>query len=153
MIFRRAATLTSSGSGSSASIDNTLTRSAVWSMLRSSGHDVGQALRIVVAASSVTVEVAVPSNSGPQPSKLKVRGSSPLARFGVLRCAGLHNVALCTELCTVETAGKRALILHRIAHICTRWRPARSRWRYAIRTAVHIPSVSVTPQALPNRGE
>jgi hypothetical protein len=50
-----------------------------------------------------------------------------------LRCTGLHNVALCTELRTVETAGKLALVLRRIARNCTRKRPARSHRRYAIR--------------------
>jgi hypothetical protein len=52
-----------------------------------------------------------------------------------LRCTGLHNVARCTELRIVETARKCDLVLHRIAHNCTRWRPARSHRRYAIRTS------------------
>jgi hypothetical protein len=55
--------------------------------------------------------------------KLNVARSNRVTRFGVLRCAGLHNAALCTELRAAETAGKRALILHRIAHNCTRKRP------------------------------
>jgi hypothetical protein len=62
-----------------------------------------------------------------------------------LRCTGLHNVALCTELRTVETAGKRALVLHRIAPNCTRWRPARSHRRYAIRAGHRLGPLPVTP--------
>ena len=58
------------------------------------GLGVGQALRIVAAASSVTVEVAVPSNSGAQLPKLNVEGSMPFTRFdsstssGVPYCSG-----------------------------------------------------------------
>ena len=82
--------------------------------------------------------------------KLNVEGSIPFTRFDALRCTGLHNVALCTELRTVETAGNRALVLHRIAHNCTRWRPARShrryRWRYAIRAGhCRLGPLPITP--------
>ena len=66
--------------------------------------------------------------------KLNVEGSIPFTRFDALRCTGLHNVARCTELRTVETARKRDLVLHRIAPNCTRKRPARSHRRYAFRT-------------------
>ena len=88
--------------------------------------------------------------------KLNVEGSIPFTRFDALRCAGLHNVALCTELRTVETAEKRALVLHRIAHNCTRKRPARShrryRWRYAIR-AGHRSRLQSNIRALDHRGD
>jgi hypothetical protein len=75
MSFRSAATLTSSGSGSSASIDRAATNWLSWPDWVAFGLGLGQALRIVAAASSVTVEVAVPSNSGEQLPKLNVEGS------------------------------------------------------------------------------
>jgi len=88
-------------------------------MLRSSGHDVVQALRIVAGGASVTGGASVASNSGPQPSKLNVRGSSPLARFGVPRCATPRNIACSRCLRITNNSDWTTFMLRGFALICT----------------------------------